>query len=333
MKKVKFATIGTSNITKEFLRAAMNCEEFELAGVCSREKAKAEEFGKPYGAGRFYGSMEELAADGEIEAVYIASPNSLHCAQALQMLRAGKHVLCEKSLASNAAEGKEMLKAARENHVVLLEAMRPLYDPGFLAIRDNLKKLGPVRRASFQFCQYSSRYDDFKKGVLSNIFNPHFSAGALMDIGVYCVEPMVWLFGKQKQVWGSSVILENGIDGAGTILAEYGSMVAELVYSKITASPLFSQIQGENGTLLISKISSPRKVSIVYNDGNQEEIPVEATENNMIYELGHFIKAIREDEEVKAFQDVSLISLELMDQIRRQAGIVFSAEEKAGADR
>lgn len=76
-----------------------------------------------------------------------------------------------------------MRKAALENQAVLLEAMRSVYSPGFQAVRENLHKLGKIRRVSFQYCQYSRRYDNFKKGIIENAFNPALSNGALMDIG------------------------------------------------------------------------------------------------------------------------------------------------------
>ena len=101
-----------------------------------------------------FDDLSELAESKEINAVYIASPNSLHAAQTIQMLNGGKHVLCEKSIASNQYEFEQMQKDALKNRKVLLEAMRSVYSPGLVAIRENLSKLGTIRRASFQYCQY-----------------------------------------------------------------------------------------------------------------------------------------------------------------------------------
>ena len=88
-----------------------------------------------------------------MEAVYVASPNYAHCAQSIAMMRAGKHVLCEKPMASNAREVEEMLACAREMGVVLLEAMKPIFEPSFAALRDALPALGTLRRASLSYCQ------------------------------------------------------------------------------------------------------------------------------------------------------------------------------------
>ena len=129
-----------------------------------------------------------------------------------------------------------------------MEAIRSIFTPGYQALAKHLPKLGTIRRASFHFCQYSSRYDKFKSGIVENAFNPIFSNGALMDIGVYCVHPLVRLFGMPEKIKTDAVLLENGIDGSGTILGVYKDMQAELVYSKISSSRIPSQIQGENGT-------------------------------------------------------------------------------------
>lgn len=265
----------------------------------------------------------------EIDAVYVASPNSLHASQSIQMLKGGKHVLCEKPIASNQREFEEMKKAALENRRVLLEAMRSVYSPGFQAIRENLHKLGKIRRVSFQYCQYSRRYDNFKKGIIENAFNPALSNGALMDIGVYCVHPLVSLFRKPEKVISSSLKLSNGIDGAGTILAEYPDFQGELLYSKITDSRVPSQIQGEEGSLVIREIPDPQEVVLYYRDGRTETLEIPRTENNMVYEIREFLRLIREKRYSHEYLENSQMEIELMDEVRRQQKIFFPADRKS----
>ena len=243
-------------------------------------------------------------------------------------MKGKKHVLCEKTIASNQKELKEMIQASEENGVVLLEAMRSVFDPGFKVIQDNLYKLGPIRRVTFQYCQYSSRYDNFKKGIIENAFNPIFSNGGLMDIGVYCVHPLVKLFGMPKKIWFNAVILENGIDGAGTIMVQYKDMQGELIYSKITNSALPSQIQGEKGSMIIREISDIREVTIVYNNGEKEEISIiNKYDNNMYYEVEEFIKLIQTKENAKIHNQYSFMELEIMDEARKQIGLKFPADQ------
>ena len=196
--------------------------------------------------------------------------------------------------------------------------MRSVYSPGFQAIRENLHKLGKIRRVSFQYCQYSRRYDNFKKGIIENAFNPALSNGALMDIGVYCVHPLVSLFGKPEKVISSSLKLSNGIDGAGTILTEYPDFQGELLYSKITDSRVPSQIQGEEGSLVIREIPDPQEVVLYYRDGSNETLEIPRTENNMVYEIREFLRLIREKRYSHEYLENSQMEIELMDEVRRQ---------------
>lgn len=324
---IRFAIIGSNFITDKFLDAAASCEEFKLTCVYSRSLQRAAEYAKVHNAPYTYDNLEELAKSIEFDAVYIASPNSVHFAQTMMMLNHGKHVLCEKPIASNSKELKLMFEAAKANDVILLEAMRPVFDPAYFIIENNLSKLGIIRRATFQYCQYSSRYDKFKEGIIENAFNPKYSNGSLMDIGVYCVHPLVKLFGMPEEIKGSGIMLHNGVDGAGTIVATYKDMQAELLYSKITNSKLPSQIQGEKGSMMIDQISEPKNIQIIYNNGEIENLDIIKNSNNMIYELQAFIDFIKDPNSVHKHNVASTMELQVMDEARKQIGIVFPADK------
>lgn len=325
---IRFATIGTNFITEWFLEAVGHCEGMAYAAAYSRNEETARAFAAKHGAGRWCTDLGELAAAEDVDAVYIASPNSLHCEQAILMMRHGKHVLCEKAIASNAGELEQMLAEARKHQVVLLEAMRPAFDPGLAAIRDLLPKLGKIRRVSFQYGKYSSRYDKFQAGIVENAFNPAFSNGALMDIGVYCVHPLVQLFGLPDQIHGEALMLPGGIDGAGTILAHYPQMLADLTYSKICDNRLPSQIQGEQGTMLIRDIPDPTDLTIHYRDGQVEEFHIEKEGINMIYEVREWCRLIEGRLSGEAHNRYSVMAMEIMDEARRQMGLVFPADHR-----
>lgn len=328
MSTTGFATIGTSKITKRFLNASKECNDFKLVAVYSRDIKKAEQFAHEQGAEKFYDSVEALAADAEVEAVYVASPNYMHHEHVMKLLKAGKHVICEKAIASNYREAKEMIQTAKEKNLVLLEAVRPVYDPGMRAVKEGLQKLGEIRRADIRYCQYSSRYDSFKEGQEHNIFSRECSAGALMDIGVYCVHILLYLLGMPEKINGYSVMLRGDIDGEGAFLAKYPDKIAGVSYSKITDSVLPSEIQGENGMLLFGgTINSPENVRIVYRNGSEEILYQREHLNDMKYELELFLKMVRGEEDAEPHMERSLNAMKLMDEMRRQCGITFPADE------
>lgn len=271
-----------------------------------------------------------MAASGEIDAVYIASPNSYHAQYAIECMKHGIHVLCEKPIASNAKELGEMITAAKENGVLLMEALKSTFMPGTAAIREHLSKIGTVRRFFASYCQYSSRYDAYKAGTVLNAFNPAFSNGAIMDIGIYCIYQVVALFGKPDEVKATGVMLESGVDGEGSLLLKYADMDAVIMYSKITQSSLPSEIQGENGSILIDKISEPEKVVIQYRDGREEDLSQPTSGNSMYYEAKEFIELVEAGKTESAINSLatSMLAMEVMDEARKQLGLVFPADLK-----
>ena len=101
---LRFAIIGTGRISHTFMKAALKVPGFKLEAVYSRSQDSGRAFGSVYGADKVYTTLKALGDDPEVDAVYIASPNSSHCAQTVFMLEHGKHVLCEKPIASSAQE-------------------------------------------------------------------------------------------------------------------------------------------------------------------------------------------------------------------------------------
>lgn len=323
---INFATIGTNFVVDWFLDGTVKCKDLCYAGTYSRNFDKGTVFAKKHNGKKVYTDLEELADAEEIDAVYIASPNSLHYEQAKLMIEHGKHVLIEKTIASNVKELEKLIQLAKEHNVVIMEAMRNVHDPGFEAIRQAIKRVEPIRRVSFQYCQYSSRYDKFKNGIVENAFDKKFSNGSLTDIGVYCVHPLVKLFGSPKEILAFANILPGSIDGQGTIIAKYDDMLAELIYSKITNSKVPSQIQGEKGSIVIKDIPNPREVVIYYNDGTIENMNIPKCTMNMEYEIMEWVRLIKIGEFTEEHIKYSMEALRVMDEARKQQNIVFPAD-------
>ncbi len=326
---VRFGIIGTNWITERFIQAASEIEDFALTAVYSRTEERAKEFAAKFHVQTTFTDLESMAKSEEIDAIYIASPNCFHAEQAIMCMNHGKHVLCEKPMASNKAEVKAMMDAARKNNVLLMEALKTTLLPNFTSIQNHLYKIGTVRRYAASYCQYSSRYDAYKKGTVLNAFNPAFSNGSLMDIGVYCIYPMVVLFGKPHTVKATGMLLDSGADGEGSILFQYEDKDAVVMYSKITNSYLPAEIQGEDGSIIIDKIHTPEKVEIRYNDGSVEDITEPQEGNAMYYEVKEFIELIQKgnlESSINSYAN-SLITAELMDEARKQIGLVFPADE------
>jgi predicted dehydrogenase len=326
---VRFGIIGTNWITERFLEAARTHEQFEITAVYSRTEERAREFASKYDVDTIFTDYTKMAASDKIDAVYIASPNSFHAEQAITFMKHKKHVLVEKPMASDAKEVKKMIEAARANDVVLMEAMKSTVMPNFLSVQKHIHKLGRIRTYFANYCQYSSRYDAYKEGTVLNAFNPAYSNGALMDLGVYTIYPLVVLFGKPNSVKASGYLLDSGADGQGSILLRFDEIEAVVLYSKITDSALPSEIHGEDATMIISPISGPEKVEIRYRDGSVEDVTVEQSAHPMYYEAAAFIEAIennKQQHENNSWEN-SLNTMEIVDEARKQIGIVFPSDQ------
>lgn len=325
---LRFGVIGTNWITEAFIQAAQETGEFALTAVYSRTEDKAKEFAAKFDIPHVYTDLEEMAQSKELDAVYIASPNSFHAQYAILLMNHGKHVLCEKPIASNTREVQEMIAAARQNQVVLMEAVKSTLLPNFQTIQTHLHKIGRVRRYFASYCQYSSRYDAYKQGTVLNAFNPIFSNGSMMDLGIYCIYPLAVLFGRPDSVQANGILLESGVDGEGSLLLKYKDMDAVVMHAKISSSYLPSEIQGEDGTLVIDKINDPTKVEIRYRDGSIEDLTQPQVSNTMYYEAKEFIQLVKNGqlESVTNSHENSLTCMEIMDEARKQMGLVYPAD-------
>ncbi|MCM3746251.1 Gfo/Idh/MocA family oxidoreductase [Paenibacillus pasadenensis] len=326
---LRIGIIGSNFITETFVDAARKVAGLQLAAHYSRSAERGAEFADRFGIPVRFTNLEEMAASDAIDAVYVASPNSFHAPQAILFMQHGKHVLCEKPIASNTRELKEMIAASREHGVLLMEAMKSTFLPNFAAVRDNLHKLGDIRQYFASYCQYSSRYDRYKEGEILNAFKPELSNGSLVDIGIYCIYPLVALFGKPEKVQASAVMMESGVDGRGGLLLSYKGMDAVVTHSKLSDSYLPSEIQGESGIMLIERISQPNAVRVQYRDGRpEEELTQPQEENTMIYEIQEFVRLVSEgktESDINTFE-LSLSVMEILDEARRQIGLEFPAD-------
>ena len=322
--KIRLATIGTSPISDNLLEAAREVDGITYVGTFSRDAERARAFTQSHGGTHAFTSLEELASSPEVDAVYVASPNACHLDQALALASANKHLLVEKPLCANRYDAQRLFAAAELHGVVVMEAMRPLHDPAWRAVAAALPSVGELRRASLRFGRYSSRFDDLKAGRHTNIFDARMASGALMDMGIYTVEPMVALFGMPERiVAAAALVAEKGnhltggaIDGAGSALCIYGDdsgtpgLVVELAYSKITTDLLLSQIEGDLGTVTIDSVSIPQGASVLHRGravrgdaraiatsvgDTHERLDVRPCPNSMVYELADFVRLVRNE--------------------------------------
>ena len=320
MTKIRFAIVGTNFISDRFAEAAEASECAEIVAVFSRKLDTGRHFADKYGIKRIYSDYSAMLSDGDIDAVYVASPTVCHSEQTKAALMAGKHVLCEKMITTTEAELASLLDIARSRGLVLLEAMRPDFDPAYDALRSALTKIGRIRRATLEFCQYSSRYDRFLAGEVLNAFDPKMKNSALADIGIYPLHLAVSLFGRPHSLSASAVFLDNGFEGAGSITLNYGDKLCQVIYSKITDSVNPSVIEGECGSITIDKINAPTRITLRLRGGEAVDLPISSVANNMVYEVEAFSRMVSGQVSPDGYLTVSKDSLNLVERAYSQTG-------------
>ena len=334
---MKIGIIGVGTIAAFHIEAYQKNPNVEVYAFCDINEKRLKAMGEKYGVTRLYTDKDEMLKLEELDAVSVCTWNSAHAPCSIAALKAGKHVLCEKPMASNAREVRAMIEASRRNGVALMEAVKTTLTPNFMALREALPKAGTLRRYFSAFCQYSSRYDKFKEGVVLNAFRPELSNGAMMDIGVYTVYPMVALFGRPLEVEAQGIVLSSGADGQGAVNFRYEGMNATVLYSKIANSSLPTEIQGEEGNLLLDAIHTIRDVAYLPRPAaasGRGDAPVRHSvglpleKDTYYYEVAEFIDLIEQGriESAVNSHENSLVTMEIIDQVRRQLGVSYPAD-------
>jgi len=329
---IDFGVIGTSTISHNFAAHAHASGQWNLRAVYSRSKVTAQAFASKHGQGqspKIYTTIEGLAGDESIQAVYIASPNSLHYSHAKTCLEGGKHVILEKPSTSTSAELATLFAAAHSHGVLLLEAHRHLQEANFKALRSGLPLLGAIYGASLTYASYSSRYDAVLAGAEPNIFSLEFSGGSLVDIGVYGVAAAIALFGPPKSATYDPVIVATGVDGGGPVVLRYEGFAVTVLQSKCYTSTAPSEVYGEKGTLRVNGVTDIDSVEFV--DAKTKAVTKlggEKCKYNLMEECVEFARIInsRDHEEAAKLETLSKEVLKVTEKLRKDNGIIFAVE-------
>ena len=326
---MKLGILGTGMIVKDLLTTIdkFDLESVYVLGVKETEEEVKELCGK-YHLDGYYLDYDELLSK-EIDTVYVALPNFLHYAFAKKALEHGKHVIIEKPVTANATELKELIQIAKEKDLIILEAMNIHYLPAYLRLKEYLPEIGDIKIVSFNYSQYSSRYNAFKEGTILPAFDYHKAGGALMDLNVYNIHGIVGLFGRPQSIQYQANI-EKGIDTSGILTLDYGSFQAVSIGAKDCKAPVTLTLQGDKGVICMHKpINQIRAFEYINNDNEVTTIDLDEGNHRLYYEFTEFIRIIDKNDKEKAAEmlEISLTVSEIMEKARKQQGIVFDNDK------
>lgn len=328
---MKLGILGSGKIVKDLLSFIEKIEGIELEAIGSTERSyeKSQAFQKKYGIKKAYRNSDELLKDSDVEVAYIGVPNYLHYDMVKKALNAGKHVICEKPFTSNANQLRELIELSKEKNLLLLEAISNVYLPNVKKIKEDLNKLGDIKIVTFNYSQYSSRYDAFKEGKLAPVFDISKDGGALVDLNIYNIHLLIHLFGLPEKA-SYLANIEKNIDTSGIMTLEYKKFKAIAIGAKDCSAPLNSTIQGDRGSIVID--NPPNEVThfdLILNGEKPKRISVQEDYHRMYYEFVEFEKIIREKDFERSEKKLehSLKVLELMEDVRKKAGIIYPSDK------
>ena len=324
---IRFGIIGTNFVSDMFMAGLNRTDMAEVTCVCSGHVENAYRFAEKYNIPHVYGDMDEMMAAHECDAIYVATPNAMHCAHALKVIEAGYPVFVEKPFTTNITETEKLLEAAQKHNVTIHDGIVPLYNPEIETIREALGQIGPIHAATLSFAKYSSRYDAYLEGKNPTTFRRELSNGGLMDLGVYPISVALGLFGEPQDIKASCQLLDTGVDVAGSAIMVYPQFNVNVLWSKASNTNIISEICGEKGMIRIYGISLLNKVDLVNKEGTVELVRGEA--EGFKDQIEDFCRCINEGKVYSSMvpADMSRLLSRTLTDIRKQVGVIYPADE------
>jgi predicted dehydrogenase len=300
---------------------AKSVPEVQILGIAARDPKRAVQFAKKHHIARVHPTYAALLADQDIDAVYIPLPNSLHAQWTIKALKAGKHVLCEKPMASNARQAEEMAKVAQETGLVLSEAFAYRYHPLTARVKQIIDsgQLGKIKHLEAEF--------SFLLPAPNNIrFQYELSGGALMDCGCYPVSLVRFMAGAEPHVEQAEtkifrpqvdhkMFADLSFDDGRTARIRCGMLSPRLFTSVL-------KVEGEAGSLRVFSPFQPHiihRLTITKPEGTiHERVP---GENSYTLQLRAFVKAIRRGTKLNTDPADAIGNMRLIDAIYEKAGL------------
>lgn len=328
MQEIRLGTIGSGVIVHSILDNVAKVSGIRLEAVYSRSREKGEALAAQYGANKVYTDMDAFLRDGDVNFVYIATPNLLHYEQAKKALLAGKNVILEKPFTTKAAHARELVELAQERGLILIDAVPTAFLPNLEILKGLLPRIGRIRLVMSNYSQYSSRYDQVLAGQVPNIFNPAFAGGCLMDINFYNVYLNVALFGKPEKAVYYPNIYPGLADTSGSILLKYGDFVSQNAGAKDTWGVNFFQIEGEKGYIYIKDgANGIAQIRLVTKD-SEEIFNEQPDPDRWFYEVQNITRLVLSDDRqvLRRRLDTMLAVIETIETSRKAAGILFPGD-------
>ncbi len=319
----RWGIIGTGGIANAFRRDLEYLVGHRVSAVLSRSMQNAESFSSTISNCRPFDDPQSFMEFSEMDAVYIATPNTLHFEQTIMALENKKHVLCEKPFAMNSGEVRSMVETSKANNVALLEGMWTRYLPHIDIIRGLIKEnaIGDIHSL------FACHGQDLTHSNNPRLWTKGLGGGALLDLGIYVVSLAHMILGKPKNIIASSIFTKQGVDAKTSMIFTYESgALANLSCTMYDTQPNRAVISGSKGFIEIAPtFYAPTSITLNTNDGRSVSYPNDYKGHGLREQADELANCVKnnEIESQKMKHSDSIYVMESMDQIRDQVGLTF----------
>jgi predicted dehydrogenase len=327
-KPIRFGILGTGFIARQFAGDLRYVEGAELRAVGSRSQESADALGDAFDIPNRHGTYDALAADPDVDVVYVATPHPFHCPNTLMCLDAGKAVLCEKPFALNEAQALEMIDAARRAKLFLMEGMWTYCFPTVRELMGQIQSgdIGEPRMMTGAFC-FRNEWDPS-----TAVLNRELGGGALLDVGVYPISMAHLVFGGEPEsIVSTAHIGETGVDEQNGIVLNFPEGgIAAITSAVRTRMPEEIVIGGTDGMIRIPEpFYRPAEYSVIPNDSTEiYQLKLEYPGMGMQFEAQEVVDCLRAGklESGLVSHASTLAVMRTLDRIRAQWDLRYPGE-------
>ncbi|KFZ27339.1 MAG: 1,5-anhydro-D-fructose reductase [Candidatus Izimaplasma bacterium HR2] len=320
---IRFGIVGAGVIAHTFAKDIKLVEGAVLVAIASRNINKANDFREEYNLDLAFGSYEEMALSNSIDAVYIATPHNFHKDQSILFMNNSKHVLCEKPISVNSVELEEMIKNAKKNKVLLMEAMWTRYLPSFQKVKEVVESnvLGKFKKAYLELGW--SLINDYS--VDKRLLNMDLAGGSILDIGVYPIACFRYINKQDISKFNASASFHNtGVDTECIIDLEFNDGSRAKLKSSIKETLMKDAIfEFDNGKIIMNRFHSSESI---YINGEHFNLPFKGL--GFVHEIESFVDTINKgllEDPIMTYSESRDI-MKIMDMARNEIGLKYPFE-------
>lgn len=286
----KLGIISTSYIVDTFMEAC-NLEPRLTATALFSANPVAIDLAKKHNIPTVYDKYEDFLAS-DIDMVYVASANVAHFDQAMQAIKAGKHLLIEKPIALQPDQVTKLYEASQIHNVFIMEALTLIAMPNLQLLKQLITEIGTIKHVKFNMIQQTRHYPRYLAGEYFNVFDIAKGGGVMYDLGTYLIHPMVYLFGKPNNQTDYAQINNYACDMTNTSVFRYDGFDVIISSSKECFDPSNSVICGDFGTIEIKAMSLLQTIIVYDPQGNVINQFESDLKHRMLSEVTHFVDVV-----------------------------------------